>query len=82
MPHEPFIGIGHNPDGPDLPLGFGMQLAQEPRAVETFGRLSKDERAKVIRYIQAATSGPDARERIAVTVEGLKNNNMNNIPGL
>ena len=76
MTHEPFIGVGHNPEGPDLPLGFGMHLAQEPRAVEAFGRLSQDQRAKVIDYIQASATGAEAKQRVIGAVEGLKNNDM------
>ena len=76
MAREPFIGIGHNPEGPDLPLGFGMQLAQEPDAVASFGRLSKGDRAKVIQYIQAATTGDDAKRRVLGAVDGLKRNDL------
>lgn len=66
-----FIGIGRNPDGPDLPLGFGMQLAQEPKAMNTFGRLSREEKIALIGYIQSCSTGEDAKNRIAETVKKL-----------
>lgn len=74
MENNTFIGTGHNPDGPDLPLGFGMRLAQEPDAMSAYGMLSKSEQASVIRYIQACSSGEDSKNRIAAAVNGLKEN--------
>lgn len=69
-----FIGIGRNPDGPDLPLGFGMQLAQNPDAMDTFATMSKDEKAALINHIQGAKTGEDARNRIAETITNLSSN--------
>lgn len=74
MENNTFIGTGRNPDGPDLPLGFGMQLAQEPDAMNAYGKLSKPEQAAVISYIQACTSGEDSQNRIATAVSRLKEN--------
>ena len=70
-----FIGMGNNPDGPDLPIGFSMQLAQEPQAVTNFGKLSKEQQASLIHYMQSGSSGEDAEMRITQAVEGLKNGN-------
>lgn len=70
--NEPFIGVGHNPEGPDLPLGLGMQLAQEPAAITAFGKLNPDQKANVVRYIQACSTGEDAKARIEAAVEHLK----------
>ena len=70
--HEPFIGIGHNPEGPDLPLGLGMQLAQEPAALTAFGRLTEPEKEAMVRYIQSCTTGEDAKMRIETAVGRLK----------
>ncbi len=72
--NSPFIGIGHNPEGPDLPLGLGMQLAQEPAAMNTFGQLSQGEKTALISYIQSCTSGEDAQNRIADVIHQLRNN--------
>lgn len=73
---KPFIGIGRNPEGPDLPLGFGMLLAQEPDAISHYGALTNDEKASVIRYIQSGATGEDAKNRIANAVMGLRDGNM------
>jgi len=71
MANSPFIGIGHNPEGVDLPLGFGMRLAQEPRAMDTFGSLDEGGKNRVVSYIQAASSGDDAKNRIETAVNSL-----------
>lgn len=68
-----FIGIGKNPDGPDLPLGFGMSLAQEPKAMQAYGNMSKEQKAAMIRQIQNCSTGEEAREHIAAAVIQLKN---------
>lgn len=64
-----FIGIGVNPDGPDLPLGLGMQLAQSPKAMDTFGRMSNAQKSSVIGYIKSAATGDDAKNRIEEAVQ-------------
>ena len=70
-----FIGIGPNPNGLDLPLGLGMELAQEPRAMEAFGRMSQTQKDAMIRHIQGAVTGEDARRRIDEAVAGLRDKN-------
>lgn len=72
MPTEPYIGIGHSPDGVDLPLGLGMQLAQEPRAMEAFGQLTIEQKSKLIQNIQSAQTGQEAEEKIAGAVSSLR----------
>ncbi len=69
-----FIGIGINPDGPDLPLGLGMELAQNPKAMTAFGQMTHAEKASMIRHIQGAATGEDAKNRIANAVHQLGNN--------
>ncbi len=78
---KPFIGMGHNPEGPDLPLGFGMLLAQEPAAVSRYGELTNEEKSSVIRYIQSGVTGEDAKNRIADAVYGLRDGNMGFLNG-
>jgi hypothetical protein len=77
----PFIGVGHNPDGPDLPLGFGMLLAQEPEAITHYGALTNDQKSTVIRYIQSAATGEEAKNRIADAVYGLRDGDMSFLNG-
>ena len=66
-----YIGTGINPDGKDLPLGFGMQLAQNADAMSAFAALPQDEKDRVIDYIQSGSDGGDAKHRIASAIENL-----------
>ena len=77
----PFIGVGRNPEGPDLPLGFGMLLAQEPDAISRYGALTNEQKTQVIHYIQSGATGEDARNRIANAVIGLRDNDMEFLNG-
>lgn len=77
----PFLGTGRNPEGPDLPLGFGMLLAQEPEAVTRYGQLTNEQKSSVIRYIQSGVTGEDAKNRIANAVYGLRDGNMSFLNG-
>ena len=70
--NAPFVGIGKNPDGKDLPLGFGMQLAQTPEAMSTYGSLTQKQKDSIVDYIQGCTSSADARGRIDEVIRGLK----------
>ena len=74
--HGTFIGIGKNPDPnvPDLPLGFGMALAQNEKAVSAFGALSDQEKTDLIKSIQGAGTGDDAKQRITDAVNRLSGN--------
>lgn len=71
--NDKFVGVGKNPHGPDLPLGFGMSLAQHPKALDEYGRLSDGEKASVIAYIQDGNTGGEAKARIDKAVEQLEN---------
>jgi len=71
-----FIGTGRNPDGPDLPLGFGMQLAQNPKAMEAFGKLTNLQKSKIIAHIQASKTGDEAKSRLTQAVTDLSENKI------
>ncbi|MCC8022896.1 MAG: hypothetical protein LIO46_03835 [Clostridiales bacterium] len=71
MEQTPFIGIGHNPEGPDLPLGLGLNLAQDPDAMDAFGKLNQKQKENVIHYVHNSTSGDDAAHRINETIQHL-----------
>ena len=60
-----------NQHGPDLPMGFGMQLMQHPAAMHHYGQLRNVEKERLIGYIQSSTTGPEAKNRIAETVSRL-----------
>ena len=65
-----------NSNSSDIPLGFGMQLAQQPGAMEKFGRMSQAEREALIAHIQASKTGTEAKNRIADAVTGLGNGQL------
>lgn len=69
-----FIGMGTNPEGPDLPQGFGMQLSQNPKALNAFAKMPNDQKNALIRGMQGATTGEDAAARMANAIEQLTNN--------
>ena len=71
MENQTFTGIGHNPDGPDLPVGFGMQLAQDPSAMATFGKMSKDQKYAMVNYIQGSSTGEEAEHRVEGVIQRL-----------
>ena len=76
MARTPFIGTGPNPEGPDLPLGFGMRMAQEPSALDTFGTLDGEQKTRVVDYIQSCSTGDEAKERIESAVCALRDCNV------
>ena len=67
-----FIGTGKNPDGPDIPLGLGMQLAQSPKAMAAFGRMTNAQKSGLIRQIQGAPTGEVAKARVAGAISLLE----------
>ena len=73
MENVPFIGIGKNPNGPDMPVGFGMLLAQDESAMRTFGNLSNEQKGALISHIQGAQNGEEAKARVTNAVDQLRN---------
>ena len=74
MDRSTFIGTGRNPDGPDIPLGLGMQLAQNPKAMQAFGRMSNAQKSELIGYLQSAATGGDAEARMSEVIRKLGRN--------
>ena len=68
-----FIGLGHNPNPnvPDIPMGFGMELMQNPKAWEAFGNLPDSEKTRIIEEIQTAQTGDQAKTNIEQAIEEL-----------
>ena len=68
-----FIGIGKNPNPnvPDIPLGFGMELAQNPKAMNAYGNLTNAQKSQMIGYIQSSATGEEAKARITHTLNML-----------
>lgn len=79
MEDRPFIGMGNNPDGPDLPVGLGAELGREPDALSNYGKLTRAQRAAVVAYVQRGVTGEDALARIARAVRCLKRNDLTEI---
>lgn len=60
----------------DIPLGLGMSLAQHTDALNYFGTLDESQRNKIINYVQGATTGPDAKQRVNTAVEMLQQHDV------
>ena len=71
MGNNAFTGVGKNPDGRDLPLGFGFRLQESPSALRTFSSLNESQRNQVLNYVQGGNTGDDAKNRIANAVNCL-----------
>jgi len=71
MDEHAFIGVGNNPEGKDIPLGLGMQLAQNAAALDHFSELTQPQRDDLISYVQGAVTGDDAKHRIHSVVSDL-----------
>ena len=61
----------HPTEEPDMPLGLGLRIAQDVRAMQAFSALSDERRQQLIGYVQAATTGEDAKARIRNAVSML-----------
>lgn len=73
MQRETSAVKGKKKEGPELPLGLGMKLAQDQQALDAFGKLADTQKNELIGYVKAAASGEDAKRRIAEVVELLRN---------
>lgn len=73
MNADKFIGTGKNPNPnvPDLPLGFGMELAQNPKAADAFGHLTDEQKTAIINRIQSSATGKQAKDSIVREINEL-----------
>ena len=71
--NQDFIGMGRAPDGIDLPLGLSMELTMHPTAATTFSSMSAAQKHAAIHYIQTATTGDEAKQRIRNAVSQMEN---------
>lgn len=55
----------------DLPIGFSMNLAQDSKAMNNFAILDDHKKEKLVEYIEAATTGDEAKSRINEVVNNL-----------
>jgi hypothetical protein len=66
--------MGANPDGPDLTMGLGMQLTQDPQAMNAFGSMSAEQKGRLIEYLQGAATGAEAEELMYTAIQRLHGN--------
>ncbi len=64
-------------EGTDIPLGLGMSLAQDMDAMSRFGRMSDEEKRKIIAYVQGGATGEETKARIENAVNCLSAGNLN-----
>ena len=48
-------------DGPDMPLGFGMALAQNPDAMDVYSGLTEEQRQQVLQKSRRVRSKTEMR---------------------
>lgn len=54
-----------------VPVGLGMRLALDMKAMTNFSNLSDVEKQEVISYIKSSTTGEDAKNRVTEVVSSL-----------
>lgn len=79
MENNSLTGSNSNAKEPELPIGFGMRLAQEPEAMQAYSSLSNTQKREVIHYMQAAATGKDSEYRVMSSVEKLKNKQITDL---
>lgn len=52
----------------DLPVALGNRMGHDTRAMDTFFGLDEERRQQVIRYVQSAQDGADAKSRVEHTM--------------
>lgn len=59
----------------EMPIGLMMSLAMNPDAMKNFSQLNDEKQSSVIRYIESADTGDEARTRIGNAVDELGKGN-------
>lgn len=60
----------------NMPLGLGMAIAQDTRAMNGFFSLSSNQKAQLFDYISASSTGDEAKKRTEKVKELLKEPNI------
>ena len=68
----PVFGPNNMGQGSDLPVGLSMLLMEDPLAMQRFNAMSKEEKSKVLKYVESGVDGEDAQRRIEHTVKSLR----------
>jgi hypothetical protein len=65
-----FLGNGQ------LPVGFGMSLAMDVKAMTNFSSLPDTKKEQLVSYITSSTTGYEAKDRIVEVVNQLHNDSF------
>ncbi|BBF44462.1 hypothetical protein lbkm_3175 [Lachnospiraceae bacterium KM106-2] len=66
-----------NLDNPrDMPVGFVMSLSMDMQAMTNFALLSDQDKEQIISYIEASTTGDEAKARIKESISSLHNQSL------
>ncbi|MDI9509837.1 MAG: hypothetical protein GX319_01585 [Clostridiales bacterium] len=57
-----------------LPVGLGMRLALDMKAMSNFSNLPDARKQELISYIEGSSTGEDAKNRVMEVVSSLHNN--------
>ena len=67
----PVFGPGNMGPGSDIPVGLGMLLMEDSLAMQRFQSMTKEEKTKILKYVESGADGDDAQRRINHTVKCL-----------
>ncbi|CRZ34994.1 bacteriocin resistance YdeI/OmpD-like protein [Herbinix hemicellulosilytica] len=54
-----------------LPVGLGMKLALDVKAMTNFANLPDEKKRELINYIESSTTGEEAKNRVSEVVSNL-----------
>lgn len=57
----------------ELPVGLGMRLALDMKAMTNFANLPEQKKKELVNYIKSSATGDDAENRITEVVSSLRN---------
>lgn len=58
-----------------LPIGFTMSLAQNKKALDSYSKLSTEEKERLNEYISSSITSDEAKSRIENIILSLENKN-------
>jgi uncharacterized protein YdeI (YjbR/CyaY-like superfamily) len=62
-------------DAGEMPIGLMMSLAMHPDAMRNFSTMNDERQKSVIRYVEDAKTGGEAKDRIGSAVDELEKGN-------
>lgn len=63
-------------DNGELPVGLGMSLALDMKAMANFSALTDNKKEELVNYIKNSTTGYEAKDRITEVVNRLHNDSF------